>query len=214
MPFECDKLLHPFQNDPGTSQSARVMAALLGGPAQIDGRSMADLLQFFVSLAPNIVYYDQNLNPGVWTPFFQKSLPFFLAGMSNFTTDSIDSKLTLYAYLFKKKPSGSGLQLNLFYIYYNLIRQVNNWSCQLAGSQLPIETTINKLIVNKLKQPVLQFIGIVNAAVKWYGVKKVDFSPLVKNPAWGLDVTDLYALDTAFKKVGPSQRKRLLALER
>jgi hypothetical protein len=214
MPFECDKLLHPFQNDPGMSQSARVMAALLGGPAQIDGRSMADLLQFFVSLAPNIVYYDQNLNPGVWTPFFQKSLPFLLAGLSNFTTDSIDSKLTLYAYLFKKKPSGSGLQLNLFYIYYNLIRQVNNWSCQLAGSQLPIETTINKLIVNKLKQPVLQFIGIVNAAVKWYGVKKVDFSPLVNNPAWGLDVTDLYTLDTAFKKVGPSQRKRLLALER
>ena len=214
MPLECDKLLHPFQNDPGTSQKQRVMDALLGGPAQIDGRSMADLLQYFASIAPNIVYYDKDLNPGVWTPFFQKSLPFLLAGMTNFTTDSINSKLDLYGFLFKKKPSGAGLQLNLFYVYYNLIRRINDWSLQLAGSQLPIEATIAKLIVNKLKQPLLQFIGIVNASVKWYGVRKVDFGPLVSNPIWGLDLTDLYALDTSFKKAGPSQRKRLLALQK
>src|ERR1700730_7833045 len=182
MPLECDKLLHPFQNDPGTSQKQRVMDALLGGPAKIDGRSMADLLQYFVSIAPNIVYYDKDLNPGVWTPFFQKSLPFLLAGMTNFTTDSIDSKLDLYGFFFRKKPSGAGLQLNLFYIYYNLIRRFNDWSLQLAGSQLPIETTINKLIVNKLKTAPLQFIGIVDAAVNWYGVRKVDFGPLVNNP--------------------------------
>ena len=212
--FDCDKLLHPFQNDPGTSQRARVMDALLGGPAKIDGRSMAGLLQFFVQLAPNIVYYDKQLNPAVWTPFFQKSLPFLLAGMTDFTTTTIDSKLALYARLFKTKPSGSGLQLNLFYTYYNLIRQLNNWSCQLAGSQLPIETTINKLIKTKLRQPVLQFIGIVNAAVKGYGVKKVDFGPLLKNPAWGLDQTDLYAMDTAFKKAGVGHRKRMMALQR
>jgi hypothetical protein len=214
MPFDCDKLLHPFQNDPGTSQKQRVMDALLGGPAQIDGRSMADLLQFFVKLAPNIQYYDKNLNPGVWTPFFKKSLPFLLAGMTNFTTTSIDSKLALYGFLFRKRPSGSGLQLNLFYVWYNLIRQINDWSLQLAGSQLPIETTINKLITSKLKTPLLQYMGILNAAVKYYGVRKVDFSPLLNNPVWGLDTTDLYALDTAFKKAGPSQRKRLLALEK
>ena len=214
MPLECDKLLHPFQNDPGTSQKQRVMDSLLGGPAQIDGRSMADLLQYFVSIAPNIVYYDKDLNPGVWTPFFQKSIPFLLAGMTNFTTANIDGKLDLYGYLFRKKPSGAGLQLNLFYIYYNLIRRLNDWSLQLTGSQLPIEATIGKLIVDKLKQPLLQFIGIVNAAVKWYGVRKVDFGPLINNPIWGLDVTDLYALDTAFKKAGPSQRKRLLALQK
>jgi hypothetical protein len=214
MPLDCDKLLHPFQNDPGTSQKQRVMDALLSGPAQIDGRSMADLLQFFVKLAPNITYYDKNLDPGVWTPFFQKSLPFLLAGMTNFTTANIDGKLGLYGFLFRKRPSGSGLQLNLFYIWYNLIRQINDWSLQLAGSQLPIETTINKLITSKLKTPLLQYIGILNAAVKYYGVRKVDFSPLVNNPVWGLDTTDLYALDTAFKKAGPSQRKRLLALEK
>ncbi|HVS95061.1 MAG TPA: hypothetical protein VHE54_01200 [Puia sp.] len=214
MPFDCDKLLHPFQNDPGTSQKARVMDALLGGPALIDGRSMADLLQLFTRLAPNIVYYDDRLTPGDWTPFFQKSCPFLLAGMTHFTTATIDSKLALYAHLFRKKPSGAGLQLQLFYTYYNLIRQVNTWSSQLAGSHLPIETTINKLIVTRLKQPVLQFIGIVNAAVKWYGVKKPDFGPLINNPAWGLDQTDLYALDTAFKKAGPGHRKRLLALHR
>jgi hypothetical protein len=214
MPLECDKLLHPFQNDPGTSQKQRVMDALLGGPAQIDGRSMADLLQYFVSIAPNIVYYDKDMNPGFWTPFFQKSLPFLLAGMTNFTTDGINSKLDLYGFLFRRRPSGAGLQLNLFYIYYNLIRRLNDWSLQLKDSQLPIEATIDKLIVNKLKQPLLQFIGIVNAAVKWYGVRKVDFGPLVNNPIWGIDATDLYALDTAFKKAGPSERKRLLALQK
>src|SRR5664279_118353 len=160
--FECDKLLHPFQNDPGTSQDQRVMDDLLGGPAKIDARSLADLLQFFTELAPHINYYDSKLNPGSWVPFFKNSLPFLLANMTNYNADAINEKFGFYSVLFKKKPTGASLQLILYFIYYNFIRRLNVWYDQVEESQLPLETTISKLIQNKLKQPLIQFISIFN----------------------------------------------------
>jgi hypothetical protein len=41
--FDCKNLLHPFQNDPGTSQRQRIIDALLDDSAQIDGRTLADI---------------------------------------------------------------------------------------------------------------------------------------------------------------------------
>src|SRR5579859_4264724 len=210
----CDNLLHPFQNDPGVSQSQRVMASLLNGPAKIDARSLADLLQFFTRLAPHINYYDANLNPGDWTPFFKNSLHFLLAAIASNNPDTINDKFSFYTHIFRKRPSGPGLQLNLYYIYYNFIKRLDDWYRQVEGNQLPLETTISKLIQNKLKQPLLQFISISNAAVKWYCVKRIDFTPLLQNPIWGLQLTDLYAIDNSFKKAGKSNRKRLLALQK
>ena len=48
--FDCNKLVHPFQNDPGCSQSQRVLDDLLAGTTKIDGRTLADLLNYFTEL--------------------------------------------------------------------------------------------------------------------------------------------------------------------
>ena len=56
--MDCECLIHPFQNDPGTSQSQRVMDNLLSGAAKIDARTLADLLNYFVQMSRHINYYD------------------------------------------------------------------------------------------------------------------------------------------------------------
>jgi len=69
--MDCDCLIHPFQNDPGTSQHQRVMDSLLSGAAKIDARTLADLLDYFVQMSRHINFYDLQLNVNDWQPFFK-----------------------------------------------------------------------------------------------------------------------------------------------
>ena len=116
--FDCNNLLHPFQNDPGVSQRQRVIDDLLSGDAKIDGRTLADLLDYFVQLSRHINYYDSHLSVSDWQPFFQKSIPFVLAGAIKFDRNTISDKADSYTALFEKHPSKDGLQLLFHYIFY------------------------------------------------------------------------------------------------
>src|SRR5579871_3213020 len=210
--IDCSELKHPFLTDPGTSQSDRVMNELLANAPQIDGRSLADLLNYFTQIAGSINYYDENLQISHWKPFFNNSIPFLLASIATIKTDVLDEKLNFYNYLAKKEPSASGLQLNLFYVYYSTFRKINTWYLQLKDSQLPSSIFIAKLIKNKLKQPFITFSSIMNAAVKFYCVKKIDFTEIISNDIWGIQAKDLFAIDKKFLKTH-SNRKRLIALQ-
>jgi hypothetical protein len=79
--FDCNCLIHPFQNDPGTSQRQRVNSLLLSESVKIDGRELADLLDYFVQLSRHINYYDTQMNIADWQPFFQRSTPFVLSSL-------------------------------------------------------------------------------------------------------------------------------------
>ena len=107
--FDCNCLIHPFQNDPGTSQSQRVMEELLSGAAKIDARTLADLLDYFVQLSRHINYYDSNLNISDWQPFFKTSIPFTLASTINYKAEQIENDFAFYNSVFEKKPSSTGL---------------------------------------------------------------------------------------------------------
>src|SRR5690349_13555929 len=109
--FNCDCLIHPFQNDPGTSQNQRVMEELLSGAAKIDARTLADLLNYFVELSRHVNHYDAELNINDWQPFFQNSIPFILASAINYKPQKIETDFEFYNSLFEKKPSSTGLQL-------------------------------------------------------------------------------------------------------
>lgn len=87
--FDCECLIHPFQNDPGTSQSQRIMDELLDNAPKIDARTLADLLNFFVQLSRQINYYDLQMNLDDWQPFFRKSAPFNIAAIISYDTDAI-----------------------------------------------------------------------------------------------------------------------------
>lgn len=208
--ISCKDLKHPFQNEPGTSQSQRVMEDLLSGTARIDGRSMADLLDYFVQLSRHINYYDKNLGIKDWQPFFHKSLPFIIANIIRYDRGQAEQKIAVYRKNFDRKPTAAGLQLLIQYCFNRIIAPVNNWQVQLQNSGLPLEPALDKLISSKLREHLRKFIALSNTAVNRYGIKSPDFSALAGNPVWDLDVTDLYAYEAA--PAGNTKRKRLIAL--
>lgn len=210
--LDCTCLIHPFQNDPGTSQRQRIMEDLLAGAAKIDARTLADLLDYFVQLSGHINYYDFNLNKKDWQPFFRKSIPFAIAAMIKYPVQNAESNLDLYKSIFNKQPTAAGLQLNSCFIFYRFINTINDWQIVLQGSSLPIARVVDELIKNKLQQPVKWFIRYSNAAVKNYGIKKIDFSVLTDNPVWGIDLADTYTIDTSFSKGPASKIKKLQRL--
>ena len=210
--MDCKCLIHPFQNDPGTSQSQRVMDNLLSAAAKIDARTLADLLNFFVQMSRHINYYDLQLNVNDWQPFFKNSVPFTLTSIIKFPLQNTETNLTLYKSIFDKKPSPVGLQLCAFSIYYRFIYSINNWHLKLKDSSLPIAATLEGLIINKLQAPVKQFIQYSNAAVKTYGINRIDFLKLSGNPVWGLDASSLSATDTSFSTGTTSSRQRIINL--
>ncbi len=210
--MDCKNLNHPFQNDPGISQRQRIMDDLLSGQATIDGRTLADLLDYFVQLSRHVNYYDAERSISDWQPFFQKSIPFSVAAISRHDADAIREKIDFYGRLFEKHPSGPGLQLLTHYIFYNVIDRINAWHLQVLGSALPVEFALESLIVDKLRNPIAKFIQHTNAAVKWYCIKSIDWQRLYDNEVWALDITDLYSIDESFRNKAHNKREMAIIL--
>ena len=208
----CDNLLHPFKTDPGTSQRQRIAEDLLTGAPQIDGRKMADLLDYFVQLSKHIKYYDAELNISDWQPFFKKSIPFVLASLIKYDGNRVNSKFEGYNKIFDKHPSKQSLQLLLHIVFYNSINRINNWHLQLKESSLPVALVMVQLIKDKLSDPIKNFILLSNTAVKYYGIKKIDFSSLLNNEVWALTAIDLANTDEHFSARGKTKLSRLISL--
>lgn len=212
--MDCKELIHPFQNGPGVSQRQRTMEDLLSGTALVDGRSVADLLDYFVQLSKNINYYDDDLTVSDWQPFFSQSLPFALTEIIKLDRDKLSGKIDKYSRLVSKKPSKNTMQLLMQCIFNNIILPVNNWQVKFTGSGLPTELRINKLIKDKLVSPLKEFIAYANASQKWFYTKPLNFNDLLKEEIWELEITDIYAgLDDApFHALGTTKKKRMLAI--
>ncbi|WP_161887920.1 baseplate J/gp47 family protein [Pontibacter russatus] len=209
---DCKELTHPFQNDPGVSQRQRMMDDLLSGPAQVDGRTLADLLDYFAQLSRHVNFYDSDLSVSDWQPFFQKSIPFSLAAISKYKQDTVTEKLAAYRRLFQKAPAPAGLQLLVHYVFHRLLNSINTWHQQVQGSGLPVTFALENLIKDKLRYPAKAFITYANAAVKWYCIKPLNWQPLAANEVWGLDVADLYTSDASFRSRGNTSREKITAL--
>lgn len=189
--FNCKNLFHPFQNDPGISQRQRVIDGLLSDTLKIDGRSMAELLDYFYQLSKKINYYDKQLNTSDWSPFFTDSLPFQLAAIHKFDLKNIESRFNAYQSLAKKQLSTGSLQLNLYFIYYHCISRINSWQQRINGSGLALEPVFQQLLSARLKPHLLSFIGLSNTAARWHCVKRIDLSRIAANETWGLTPRDL-----------------------
>ncbi len=209
----CDCLIHPFQKDSGTSQRQRIIDALVIDAVQIDARTLADLLDYFVQLSRHINFYDKTLQISDWQPFFKNSQPFTLASIIRYPITDLENNFTVYNELFNRHPSSNGLQLNIYFIFYRFIAKINTWSLQFQNSGLPIATMQDGLIKNKLAEPLKNYIQYVNAAVRDYGIKRIDFMQLLANPVWNLDMTDLYTIDSSYLSGATSPETALILLE-
>jgi hypothetical protein len=209
---DCKKMIHPFQTDPGTSQRQRMLEDLLSGPAKIDARTLADLLDFFVQLSRHVNYYDEQMVISDWQPFFKKSLPFTIAAIMKYDRGATEKKLAGYKKRFERKPSAAGLQLLLSYTYNNIIKKINSWQQQMVESGLPIQTAMEQLIKDKLSSPAKEFISYANAGTKWYCTRNFNFSPLQANPVWMLSSLNLAVIDEGFQQGIATKHKRLVIL--
>lgn len=212
--MECNTTVHPFQKDPGTSQHQRAMDELSAGSVKIDGRTLADLLEYFARLSRHINYFDAQLKIKDWQPFFRKSLPFILVSIIKYDDVQVNAKIAHYNQLFDQNPGKDSLRLLLNYISTEVIRPVSVWNSQIAASGLPVELQLNQLIKDKLSAPLKAFIIRINAAVKWYHIEPVRFNDFMSDEAWDLEMTDLYAnfSNAAFVAKGNTKQERLIAL--
>jgi len=207
----CDNLIHPFQNDPGTSQRQRIVDDLLAGSAKIDGRTMAELLQYFTLLSRHITYYDNALNPGDWQAFFSKSIPFTLAGMVRYNKGAVQEKFERYNQLFLKRPNKQALQLVVHFMYNQLIAPVNAWHKTVKGSELPVEGVIEKLIGDTMADQVRKFICLSNVAVQRFHCARIELGALRENEAWHFTAKDLVQTQ-CFQPTAPTRRKQMIEL--
>lgn len=211
--YDCQYLDHPFLHDPGVAQADRALKALLPENISIDGRTTADLLNYFTQLAPQINFYDDTDGSiSDWTLFFRDNLAFLLSQMAAYPVDVKQQKLAGYAHLLEKNATTPGLQLLLFYSYYTLIQPVHRWAMRLQGTNVDLETSLNKLIKENLQQPLLSFISLANTASHCYGTRRIDFSDLLNLPAWGLEPADIYANRPNFVCNAGGMRAQLLSL--
>jgi hypothetical protein len=195
--FDCSNLLHPFQNDPGVSQRQRIVDALVDDSAQIDGRTLADLLNYFSELSTGVNYYDAQLRVSDWRSFFGRSLPFLLASISRADAVGLMEKCQYYNKLFTRTPTAGGLQLLLYFINYNVFNKLYQWHERLDGSNVPLEVFIDELIRTKLATHLKTFIVFANTASKCFGVRKIDFTKFVNGNggAWDLTLPAIYRVE-------------------
>ncbi|HEY6901333.1 MAG TPA: baseplate J/gp47 family protein [Puia sp.] len=231
--MNCKALIHPFQYDSGTSQSQRIMEDLLDGPAQLDGRTIADMLGYFVKFSRQINFYDVGPaippsptgggQPGAlvkkdWQPFFQNSLPFITAAILNFQQDAITTQLASYQKKFLRRPTKAGLDILVNYLCTKVLQPFNSWDQKLHNSGLPVEIVLDGLIKKGLRDNLKTFIVNLNTAVKFCHITPVNLEAFLQtgapNNPWNLTAADLSTTlpKVDFKKLGPTKRTRLIAI--
>lgn len=208
---QCKNIIHPFQNDPGVSQRQRLMPELDVNAPKIDGRTLADLLDYFTKLSRHINFYDASLATSDWQPFFNKSIPFNLSSISKYDAAAIEGKFDFYRSLFYKRPGKRTLQLVIHYMYYSTVYRINTWHKSVDDSQLVFEQMLENLVIDRLMDPVKSFIALANSAAREHCIKSINFKPLAENGIWNLESSDLTAVDTSLRARRGS-RNRLMGM--
>lgn len=208
---QCKNIIHPFQNDPGVSQRQRLIPELDVYAPKIDGRTLADLLDYFTSLSRHINYYDANLVTSDWQPFFNKSIPFNLSSISRYGAAAVEEKFDFYRSLFYKRPGKRTLQLVIHYMYYSTVHRINTWHSYVDGSGLVFEQMLENLVIDRLMDPVKSFIALANSAAREHCIKSINFKPLADNGIWNLQPSDLLAADGG-SRARRGSRNRLMGM--
>lgn len=209
-------IVHPFQYEPGISQRNRLLPALDAASAPIDGRKLADLLHYFVQMAPQINYYQYKdaylIND--WQPFFRNSLPFLLAQLAKTDTSELAGKFEGYVQQVYERPAKDTLQLLVNFLFDDVIVPIAQWQDAFHGTGLAMERSIEAIIQQKLRTPVSQFIRFTNGAVKWFCISSPDLSKIKNQDIWGIDPLFAYLeWNESFQFAATAREKALLLLQ-
>ncbi|MCB0565577.1 MAG: hypothetical protein H6558_12220 [Lewinellaceae bacterium] len=203
---------HPLFNLPGSSQNKRLLPALDPETLEVDGRSLADILDFIYHFAGQVYHYDNNLELGDWRAFFAESLPFLIARIHKWDIQSLEENLLRLGRSVEQQPEPEALDSIFSFVYNELLTPVLLWQLRFEKEGFGLGLKVNNLIVANLQAPVKSYIALANGAQKWYCIKKQDFRMFQQQGSWGLELLDLFASDESFREVPGPARIRILAV--
>lgn len=207
---------HPFLNDPGTSRSARNERALQIGGIPIDGRTMADFLDFLYQYARQVSFqkHQEENDQGEyillsnWSAFFEKSIPFLLARISKKDTEAVRAKFKNYKDDFTKQPTAENLASLYDFVFNEALKPMFDWyAALLKNEQLNLERTgidstmngsefgfkkkMSNLVSSQLSGTVLNFLKTGKKANRHFQIRIPTFFKLSSQKIWRLSITDI-----------------------
>ena len=199
---------HPRLLASGTSQSERLMPALDTTSVKIDDRDPSDLLNFIFEFAGRINYYNEKLEVSDWQVFFEKSMPVILARWHHFDHEGLQSNFKQLTGNPYSVPTVSDISQLFDFIEKELIIPLDQSRKTLKEMSLPLGDELNQKIVSNARENVLDFIRLSNGSHKWYGSGSMHLDHMVEDPDWGIELSDMYAIDDSFRDIPGHRTQR------
>lgn len=203
---------HPLFNLPGSSQDNRLLPALDPQTIPVDGRNLADMLDFIYRFSGQVYHYDANLELGGWQVFFADSLPFLLARIHKWDVGSLEQNLQRLSQAVEQQPEPETLDSLFLFIYNELISPILDWQQRFEKEEFSFGLKVDNLVAGNLQGPMLSYIALANGAQKWYCLKKLDFRKFQQQDSWGLGLPDLFAIDEFFTGIPGAAHARIRAI--
>lgn len=153
----------------GTSQAQRALAALDVHYAQVDERTVQDLILFAKKYGAYLNYYDlTNSVTGDWTPFMNRDVAVGIATVADWQTSEFLPYLTdLYGYINDPQAGDPSEQQAYRYIYdfvFSLATALNNVYLNLP-SGVAYNDYLTSAILSNLAIPLQQLYVYYNASI-------------------------------------------------
>jgi hypothetical protein len=216
------QVTHPLLSRPGTSQHKRLADFFSVQPdiSLIDGRSLADILDYINKFARQVIYHEYQENDiegeyielGNWLAFFEKSLPFQLVRYHKTNFDQLETDILTISKNLEQNPTPEILKLLLDLCFFELILPIENLQKQANQYDFSFNSHLQGLIRSQLVPSLLSFIQLSNAANKYFCVGKHDFSSFTKSP-WIIAKEDIIKIDERFKMVPGGTQGAILWLK-
>jgi hypothetical protein len=210
------KIKHPLRGEPGSSQLKRTNNALQAADVSIDGRSLADILDYLYRYSRQVNFQDYFQNEEIgeyvlsndWSAFFEKSIPFLLARISKINMEIIGQEYLRLQRDFDRMPSSTALNQLMDYCFEEAIQPVYTWFeilkkeeryqreaagvlPDVADSEFRFKRRLSDLVSAELNEPLKEFITIYQKANTHQVVTQRNFFPFLNQQIWGLKINDL-----------------------
>jgi hypothetical protein len=198
--IDCCSLENPLVRN-GTSQSERLIQALLPSYIKIDEKSIEDTVSFAHKYAKLIKYYDKdNLSRDNWQEFFEVSGTVLLAIISVAPYKTVEEDINV---LFKKhsdSPTPANVQ-GITNMVYRMASEIQNWNKKISSThklkpfiqseiKIILQVSLPKLVqIDKSTTPINDYNGFYNDD---WDFEEADFNTL--DPIVINNVNDLISI--------------------
>jgi hypothetical protein len=206
------KIQHPLLRRTGVSQRRRGEA--FSGAidfASVDGRSLADILEYFRQYARQVVFpkpcIDETGEPFValegWESFFEKSLPFVLAQFSKKDFVRLEEDLSGILAAIEENAEPDRLRLLVDFCFYELIQPIQRLRGIVIEYDFDFGPELDRAVGASMSPPLVQYVLLCNACSKYLGLKSRSFAAFSEEP-WSVSA-QLLKKDYFEEKMPPAK---------